>query len=56
MYGIYSRVSKRFVFGIKESSKTKAWNKLRDLIGDDSRRWRFEARKLKEAKVNGKPI
>ncbi|SHG82493.1 hypothetical protein [Virgibacillus chiguensis] len=47
MYGIYSTASKKFVFGIRESSKGKAWKALKAKIGDDSRKWRFEARKIK---------
>lgn len=47
MYGIYSTVSKKFVFGISESSKSKAWKALQEKIGDDSRKWKFEARRIK---------
>jgi len=50
MYGIYSNVSKKYVFGIREPSKTKAWKALRRKIGDDSRKWRFEAKPLKTNK------
>lgn len=46
MYGIYSTVSKRFVFGIQEPSKKKAWEALFSKIGNDARKWRFEVRKL----------
>jgi len=47
MYGIFSTVSRKYVFGIKEESKTKARKKLFDEIGDDARQWRFEVRKIK---------
>lgn len=46
LYGIYSSVSRKFVFGIKEPSKTKAWKALEKRIGNDSRKWRFEAKKI----------
>jgi hypothetical protein len=50
MYGIYSNISKKFVFGIQEPSKTKAWKALRRKIGSDSNKWRFDARKIKQPK------
>ncbi|GGP07334.1 DUF2815 family protein [Oceanobacillus neutriphilus] len=46
-YGIYSTVSKRYIFGIYESSKNKARKKLQAKIGKDAFRWRFEARRIK---------
>jgi hypothetical protein len=49
MYGIYSTVSKKFVFGITESSKSKAIKALFNQIGSDAYKWRFEVRKLKGA-------
>lgn len=50
MYGIYNTRAKEFQFGIKETSKRKARNKLFALIGDDARKWKFEVRKIKEDK------
>lgn len=47
LYGIYSTVSKKFVFGIQEPSKTKANKKLFARIGKDAYKYRFEVRKLK---------
>ena len=47
MFGIWSSTSKKFVFGICEPSKTKAWKALRNQIGKDAFKWRFEARKIK---------
>ena len=47
LYGIYSTVSKKFVFGIQEPSKTKANKKLFKRIGKDAYKYRFEVRKLK---------
>lgn len=48
MYGIYNTVAKEFQFGIKESSKRKAWQKLFEKIGDDARKWRFVVKEIKE--------
>lgn len=46
MYGIYSTVSRKFVFGIQEPTKTKAWKALRKKIGNDSKKWRFDVKKI----------
>lgn len=46
MYGIYSAVSRKFVFGINEPSKSKARKALFDKVGSDAYKWRFEVRKL----------
>lgn len=35
-----------FQFGIAEETKSKALNKLRDKIGKDANKWKFEVRKL----------
>ncbi len=45
-YGIYNNISKKFVFGIKEKSKTKATNKLFEMIGKDAYKYRFVVRAL----------
>lgn len=50
VYGIYNTRAKKFQFGIRETSKRKAWNKLFALIGNDARKWRFEVREIKEDK------
>lgn len=47
IYGIYNTRTKSFQFGIKEPSKTKAFQKLFEKIGDDARKWRFEVREIK---------
>jgi hypothetical protein len=54
-YGIWSCVSHKFVFGINEPSKNKAWDALERKIGKDSYKYRWEcleinkkARKLAE--------
>ncbi|MGG0891664.1 DUF2815 family protein [Cytobacillus horneckiae] len=52
MYGIYSSVSKKYVFGICEPSKSKARKALENKIGKDSRKWRFEVRKYKNQRRN----
>ena len=50
MYGIYNNIKKEFQFGIKEPSKSKAYKKLFEKIGNDARKWRFEVRELKGGK------
>ena len=45
-YGIYSTASKKFVFGIREPTKHKAWQKLRGYIGNDANKWRFSAKRI----------
>lgn len=52
MYGIWSGVSKQFVFGIQEPSKRAAYRKLYKKIGKDSFKWRFEARLIKNSKFH----
>ena len=46
-YGIYSTKSKRFVFGIEQETKSKAWVALRQHIGTDSFKYRFEVKEMK---------
>ena len=50
-YGIYNTMKKEFQFGINESSKSRAYNKLFEKIGNDARKWRFEARPLQSEGV-----
>jgi hypothetical protein len=45
-YGIYNTVTRKFCFGINETSKTAAMRKLFMLIGKDSYKWRWEAREI----------
>lgn len=47
MYGIYSSVSKKHVFGIREPTKSKAWKALYNKIGKDAFKVRFQISKLK---------
>ncbi|MFA6867253.1 MAG: hypothetical protein WCR54_07025 [Clostridia bacterium] len=53
MYGIYNTCAKQFQFGIAESTKKKANEKLFKKIGKDSYKWRFEARLLPIVKGGG---
>lgn len=52
MYGIWSDVSKRFVFGIQKPSKSAAFRQLRREIGRNSMKWRFRAKAIKDCKVH----
>ena len=45
-YGIYNAKTRVFVFGIREDTPMLAEARLHQLIGDDARKWRFEARAL----------
>ena len=45
-YGIYNTVTKKFVFGIEEDSPMLAEARLFYKIGDDARKWKFEARRV----------
>lgn len=47
-YGIWNDCAKKFQFGIKEDSPMLAEARLFYKIGDDARKWRFEARILPE--------
>lgn len=47
-YGIWNSSAKRFQFGIKEDSPMLAEARLVYKIGDDAKKWRFEARILPE--------
>lgn len=45
-YGIWNGVKREFQFGINESTKGKAEKALFKKIGNDARKWRFEAKRL----------
>lgn len=47
-YGIWNTVKKEFQFGISESSPRSAEKRLFEMIGNDARKWRFEARRIPE--------
>jgi len=48
VYGIYNTRAKQFQFGIRASSKRKAWQQLFAKIGNDARKWRFEVREISQ--------
>ncbi|MED3650633.1 hypothetical protein [Heyndrickxia sporothermodurans] len=48
MFGIWSDVSKQFVFGIQEPSKTKAWKSLYKKIDNDARKWRWRVKPIRQ--------
>ena len=48
MFGIWSTVSKQFVFGIQEPSKSKAEKALFNKIGNNARKWRFEVKPIRK--------
>ena len=45
-YGAYNTVSKKFCFGIRAKSKTKAREELVRMIGKDASKWRWTIRQL----------
>lgn len=53
-YGIYDCVKKKFCFGICEDTPMLAEARLFQKIGDNARRYRYEARTLKENEENEK--
>lgn len=53
-YGIYNTKEKCFQFHISEDSPMLAEARLAYLIGDDAKKWRFEARALKGVKDDKK--
>lgn len=50
-YGIYNTSAKMFQFGICEDTPMLAEARLWQKIGDDARKWRFEAKRLPEEGV-----
>lgn len=49
-YGIYNTSRKEFQFGISEDTPLLAEARLIQKIGDDARKWRFEARRILDKK------
>jgi hypothetical protein len=47
-YGIFSRISQKFVFNINEPSRHLAWEKLKQRLGADVCSWRFYVRPLQQ--------
>lgn len=55
MYGIWNHIEKRFVFGIKEETKTKARNKFKSLVPREVySKYRYETRIIPPDFVNPK--
>lgn len=48
MYGIWSSVSRQFVFGIQEPTKSKAIRKIIKKIGKDWLKYRFNVKAIRE--------
>lgn len=48
LVGIWSTISKRFVFGIQAETKAAAWSQLRYLLKRDSGKVRFQVRHIQE--------
>ena len=51
MFGVWSRVSHRWCFGIMEQSRDKAFAQLKSEIGPNAYKTRFEMRKLTKGEV-----
>lgn len=47
-YGIWSNATKKFVFGINEDTPMLAEARLFQKIGDDARKWKFQAKIINE--------
>ena len=54
-YGIYNTVTKKFVFGIEEDTPMLAEARLFYKIGDDARKWKFEARRVSSKEREDSP-
>lgn len=52
MWGMWSAVSKQFVFGIQEQSKTAARRELHNRIGNDAYKYRFQAKKIRDCEAH----
>ncbi|WP_367899795.1 hypothetical protein [Bacillus pseudomycoides] len=48
MYGIWSSVSRQFIFGIQEPTKSKAIRKVKKEIGHSWAKYRFSTKKIQE--------
>lgn len=46
IYGVFSVAQKKFVFGIAEPSKRRAWGRLYEKIGKDAYSWEYQARRI----------
>lgn len=52
MYGIWNGMTKRFVFGIRETTEARAWRAFVKRVGKTSYKWRYEVRRIPEGWVN----
>lgn len=52
-YGIWNTQAKCFQFGISEDTPMLAEARLFQKLGDDAKKWRFEARQLPDAELKG---
>lgn len=50
-WGIWSTGSNKFVFGIIQKTKSAALRTLKERIGKDAYKWRFEARRYPQDQV-----
>ena len=50
-WGIWNNMRKEFQFGICEDTPLLAERKLRQKIGNDVRKWRFEVKQLPRTKI-----
>ena len=55
-YGVWNTRRKQFQFGICETSKKKAREKLFSKINNDARRWCFEIKELKHGNPLAEPL
>lgn len=56
LYGIYNTKAEEFQFGICETSKRKALDKLFQKIGNDAYKWRFEVKPLRKNNTKAEKI
>lgn len=43
-YGVWNNITKRFVFGIREDTRSAAWKKFCKLAPAAARKWRYEVK------------
>ena len=54
VWGMWNNVERRFVFGIMEKSKEKAWEKFWEVAGKTAYKWRFDTKIISKDWVNPK--
>lgn len=52
MYGVWNGLTKRFVYGVRELTKSAAQKKLRACAGKGAYCWRYDVRPIPEGFVN----